>query len=118
MAKIRIYDPALCCPTGVCGPSVDPELTRIATAIFMLKKKGVDIARFNLGTEPQAFIDDQTVNQLLNEKGTDALPAVVVDGKVELIGEYPSNDQLAEWTKVDSSEWTKARTTSKGIELL
>jgi hypothetical protein len=27
---IRVFDPAMCCSTGVCGPSIDPELTRFA----------------------------------------------------------------------------------------
>lgn len=118
MAKIRIYDPALCCPTGVCGPSVDPELTRIATALFMLEKKGADVARYNLGSEPQAFIDEKNVNQLLNDKGTEALPVVVVNDKVELTGKYPTNEQLAKWTGISVQELTKEPKKMKGIELL
>jgi hypothetical protein len=26
MAKMQVFDPAMCCSTGVCGPSVDPTL--------------------------------------------------------------------------------------------
>jgi hypothetical protein len=26
--KIEIYDPPMCCPSGVCGPSVDPKLVK------------------------------------------------------------------------------------------
>ncbi len=43
MTKVEIFDPALCCPTGVCGPSVDPELTRMASAVFLLEKKGLTL---------------------------------------------------------------------------
>ena len=33
MKKIEIFDPAMCCSTGVCGPGVDPELLRMATMV-------------------------------------------------------------------------------------
>ena len=36
--EIKIYDPALCCPTGLCGVNIDPELMRIAVVIETLKK--------------------------------------------------------------------------------
>jgi hypothetical protein len=118
MPTIKIYDPAMCCATGVCGPSIDPELTRVATAIFILEKKEVDITRFNLGSEPQAFIDETKVQELLNTKGTDALPTVIVDGEVKLVGRYPTNEEFAEWANISVSELTKRERKSKGIELL
>lgn len=101
MSKIEIFDPAMCCPTGVCGPSVDPELTRVATAIFSLEKLGIDIKRYNLASEPDPFIENKEVNQLLNEKGPDCLPIVMVDGNTAMIGEYPTNEELAAWAGID-----------------
>ncbi|WP_332689451.1 arsenite efflux transporter metallochaperone ArsD [Halalkalibacter lacteus] len=118
MPTIKIYDPALCCATGVCGPSVDPELTRVATTIFLLEKKGIDITRYNLGSEPQAFIDETNIQDLLNTKGTDTLPAVMVDGEVKLVGRYPTNEEFAKWAHISVSELTKKEAKSKGIELL
>ena len=48
--KIEIFDPAMCCETGVCGPSIDPELMRMSTVINALKEKGIIIKReFLLG---------------------------------------------------------------------
>ncbi|MCD8509180.1 MAG: arsenite efflux transporter metallochaperone ArsD [Bacillus sp. (in: Bacteria)] len=118
MKKIRIYDPALCCPTGVCGPSVDPELVRVASTVFLLEKKGMDIKRFNLASEPHAFVENTTVQQLLEEKGTDALPLVMVDGKVESVGSYPLNEKFAEWTGLDAAELEKKPKKGKNISLL
>lgn len=112
MSKVEIFDPALCCPTGVCGPSVDPELTRVATSIFMLDKKGYDIKRYNLGTEPGNFVENIEVNKILHEKGPDSLPITLVDGRVVKEGKYPSNDEFAVWFGVkaeDLSEKTKVR---------
>jgi hypothetical protein len=100
MKKIEIFDPALCCPTGLCGPNIDPELIRIATAVEVLKREGVDIERHNLRDVPQLFIDNAVVNNFLNEKGAEALPITLIDGKMEVTGKYPTNQQLTIWTGV------------------
>lgn len=102
--KLEIFDPALCCPTGVCGPSVDPELARVASALFLLEKKGFDVKRFNLGNQPDAFVSNQQVNQLLNQEGTDALPIVILNDEVVKKGQYPSNEELSLWFGLDESE--------------
>jgi len=26
MKRIEIFDPAMCCPTGLCGPNINPDL--------------------------------------------------------------------------------------------
>jgi hypothetical protein len=117
MSKLEIFDPALCCPTGVCGPSVDPELTRVATAIFLLEKRGFDIKRYNLGTQPAKFVENIEVNKVLHDKGPDSLPVTVVDGKIAKIGVYPTNDELAEWFAVNVEELSKKQSASLKIDL-
>jgi hypothetical protein len=104
MKKVEIFDPAMCCSTGVCGPSVDPELTRVASAIFAMEKKGFDITRYNLTSQPDKFVDQVEVNKILMDKGPDALPVVLVDGEVEKIGSYPINEEFAEWFGINSEE--------------
>ncbi|MDD4776657.1 MAG: arsenite efflux transporter metallochaperone ArsD [Fermentimonas sp.] len=94
MKKMMIYDPAMCCSTGVCGPSVDKNLLRVATTVSSLTKKGVKIERHNLSDNPQAYIDNREVNKLLNEKGVDVLPITIVDGEVVKTGEYPTNEEF------------------------
>lgn len=103
MAKLEIYDPAMCCPTGVCGPSVDPELARVASALFLLEGKGFPIQRYNLGSEPNAFVTNEVVNQLLNKRGVEVLPIVLLDGKVVKKGTYPTNEELSEWFNIEKS---------------
>ncbi|MCL6570876.1 MAG: arsenic metallochaperone ArsD family protein, partial [Bacillus sp. (in: Bacteria)] len=39
MKKIQIFDPAMCCSSGVCGPSIDPDLLRVSFAVSNLYKK-------------------------------------------------------------------------------
>lgn len=38
MKTIEIFDPAMCCPTGLCGPNINPDLMRIAAAASTLAK--------------------------------------------------------------------------------
>ena len=96
MNKITIYEPAMCCPTGLCGVSVDPELLRLSTVISKLKKKGIEIERYNLTDSPMKFMTNKTVNQLINEKSVDELPFVLVDGTVKIVGRYPTNKEIAD----------------------
>ena len=95
MSKMVIFDPAMCCSTGVCGPSVDPELLRVAAVLENLKKAGVDVARHNLSSEPQAFMRSEAVSNALNEKGVEALPITMVDGNIIKSGSYPTNEEFA-----------------------
>ncbi|WP_298829031.1 arsenite efflux transporter metallochaperone ArsD [uncultured Planococcus sp.] len=104
MTKVTIYDPAMCCDTGVCGPVVDPKLTAVAAAVFSLEKKGFDIKRFNLGTDPAAFVENKTVNALLFEKGVESLPVILIDGEIAKTGDYPTIEEFAEWFKVEKTE--------------
>jgi hypothetical protein len=104
MKKVEIFDPAMCCSTGVCGPSVDPNLTRVASAVYSMEQKGVDIKRFNLANDPAAFADNETVNQVLQEKGVDALPITLLDGEVAKVGVYPTNEEFAEWLELSAKE--------------
>jgi hypothetical protein len=109
MKKLEIFDPAMCCPTGICGPSVDPELTRIAAALFSLQNKGYDINRYNLANEPMAFAENSVVNKVLHEKGPEALPVVLLNSEVLKTGTYPTNQELGEWLEIDEKELTETK---------
>jgi hypothetical protein len=106
MTTIEIYDPAMCCSTGVCGPVVDPELIRMSVVVNNLKKKDITVSRFNLSSEPNAFVSSPLVKQLLTDKGPDVLPVVIVDGQLAKERGYPSNEELAEWTGIPVEELT------------
>ncbi len=110
MKKMLIFEPAMCCPTGLCGPSIDPELFRLSTVINNLKKKGIIIERYNLSSNPQEFVNNKTINDLLNSKGMDILPAVVVEDEVVKTGGYPSNEEIAGYLGLSVEEFaTKAK---------
>lgn len=94
MKKMIIFDPAMCCSTGVCGPSVNPELLRVAGMINNLKERGIEIERYNLTSSPQVYVDNKKVNELLNKDGVDVLPITMVDGEVVKTKSYPTNEEF------------------------
>lgn len=104
MKKLEVFDPAMCCSTGVCGPSVDPDLTRVASAFYSLEQKNFDVTRYNLANDPGAFTDNKQINQVLQEKGADALPITLINGEVMKVGNYPTNEELANWLDVKVDE--------------
>jgi hypothetical protein len=91
---IRVFDPAMCCSSGVCGPSIDPELARFAADVDWLQKQGVKVERFNLSQQPAAFAETSAVKAAL-ERGMEVLPLLMVDDRVAVEGAYPSRETLA-----------------------
>jgi hypothetical protein len=97
MTAIRVFDPAMCCSTGICGPSVDPQLARFSADLDWLRGQGVAVERFNLAQQPAAFAEDAAVKAALEAKGEAALPLVKIDAEVRSTGVYPSREELATW---------------------
>ena len=94
MKKMFIYEPAMCCPTGLCGVSVDPELLRLSTVVSSLQKNGIEVKRYNLTNAPMEFVNNKEVNILMTEKGVKILPITVVDGAIVKTKSYPTNDEI------------------------
>jgi len=92
---IRVFDPAMCCSTGVCGPSVDPDLPRFAADLDWLQKQGITVERYNLSSQPAAFATTAVVKEALTARGNDVLPLVLVDDRIAVEGAYPSRETLA-----------------------
>ncbi|GAA5509043.1 arsenite efflux transporter metallochaperone ArsD [Novipirellula caenicola] len=97
MKTVQIYDKPMCCSTGVCGPDVDPVLPKFAADLDWLKEQGHHVERYNLGQQPQAFIENKSIHHLLSTAGTDCLPVVVIDGQIVSKAVYPSREDFAGW---------------------
>ena len=102
MKNIRIFEPAMCCVTGLCGPSIDPELLRISTLLSSLKEKGIVVERYNLTSHPQVFAQNEAVKELLSKHGTAILPVTISGDDVVLTGRYPTNQEVFAWLQVDA----------------
>ena len=94
---LEVYDPAMCCSTGVCGPDVDDEVADFANDVKWLKSHGIDVQRFNLGQEPEAFKMNPAVLSRLQKEGTECLPLILVNGEMVSEGGYPDREQLTKW---------------------
>lgn len=100
MKTIEIFDPALCCSSGVCGVDVDQKLVDFAADVDWAKKSGAQIERFNLSQQPMVFAERAVVKSMLERTGEDALPLTLVDGEVALAGRYPTRADLARWAGI------------------
>jgi len=95
MPTIQVFDPPMCCSTGVCGPGVDPALARFAADLEWLRGQGNAVERFNLAQQPGAFTANAAVKAALAQSGTRCLPLIVVDGWIVSSGTYPERETLA-----------------------
>ena len=109
MATVEVFDPAMCCSTGVCGTDVDPALSKFAGDLQWLANRGVQVERATLSAEPAKFVASDVVSQLLITEGVAALPAIVVDGVLRSSGRYPTRWEMLTWA--DTSERSASRTT-------
>ena len=95
MKKLEVFDPAMCCTTGVCGVDVDPVLAQFAADLKWAAEQGIAVERHNLGQEPQAFAANPAVVKEM-EAGMERLPILAIDGHIVSTGMYPSRQQLAQ----------------------
>ncbi|GAB4139358.1 MAG: arsenite efflux transporter metallochaperone ArsD [Ignavibacteriales bacterium] len=100
--KIEIFDPPMCCPSGLCGPDIDPALLDINEAILKMKKEfdgQVKIERYLLSQQGAKFMQQPEVMKRLQSNGVDILPLTLVDGKVVKEKSYPTYDELIDYAK-------------------
>ena len=103
---LRIYDPPMCCPTGVCGPSVSNDLVQFAGALKRVAAaaQGIVVERWNLAQQPQAFAENPQVKESLSILGQGGLPFIYVNDKLKLSGRYPTAEELSAWLGIAERE--------------
>jgi hypothetical protein len=101
---LQVYDPGMCCSTGVCGPEVDPALVRFAADADWLKRQGVRVERYNLSQEPAAFVGNPAVRRALQERGDACLPLVLWGGEMVASGAYPDRAALTRLVGLSATE--------------
>ena len=94
MSVITVFDPAMCCSSGVCGPAPDQKLALFSADLSHLKTLGHSVTRHNLAQEPALFTANLTVRAMLEAKGNEALPMIFRDGEMISYGSYPDRDAL------------------------
>jgi len=92
--EVEIFDPPMCCPTGMCGPTIDQALLDLSEMLMTLESKGISVARYQMASHPNAFLSNAEVMKIVREQQMAALPIVVVRGKVIKVGGYPSQEEI------------------------
>ncbi len=95
MTNIQVFDPPMCCSTGVCGPVVDPTLPRFSADLDWLNSQGIAVERYSLSQQPGAFVENDVVQNAMSSEGNGCLPLVLVNGQIVSRGVYPSRAELA-----------------------
>ncbi|HLO33654.1 MAG TPA: arsenite efflux transporter metallochaperone ArsD [Anaerolineales bacterium] len=93
-ADVEFFDPPMCCPTGLCGPTLDQTLLDVNEMILSLQIENLRVERYQMTSNPNAFLSNPEVMRLIREKQMEALPIIVVHGKVIKIGAYPTLDEI------------------------
>jgi hypothetical protein len=96
MKTLTIYDPAMCCSTGICGPEIDQKLIDFAADLDWLKSEGIEVKRINLSQEPALFAENEQVKTVLQDSGVEGLPVILADDEMQSCGQYPGRVQLAQ----------------------
>lgn len=97
MKTIQIFDPSLCCSTGVCGTEVDQELVRFAADAAWAREQGIQVDRINLAQQPLEFANNPLVKAVLQSSGEKGLPLTLVDGIIRCGARYPTRAELTAW---------------------
>lgn len=93
-ADVEFFDPPMCCPTGLCGPTLDQVLLDVNEMVLTLKEAGIRLERYQMSSNPSAFMSNPDVMRLVREKQMEALPIIVVRGQVIKVGAYPTLDEV------------------------
>ncbi len=93
-ADVEFFDPPMCCPTGLCGPTLDQTLLDMNEMILALQHDNLRVERYQMASNPNAFLSNTEVMKLVREKQMHALPIIVVRGKVIKVGAYPSVEEI------------------------
>lgn len=93
-ADVELFDPPMCCPTGLCGPTLDQTLLDVNEMIIRLKDAGTTLERYQMSSHPNAFMQNAEVMRLVRERQMDALPITVVRGHVIKVGAYPTLEEV------------------------
>ncbi|STB38659.1 Arsenical resistance operon trans-acting repressor ArsD [Citrobacter koseri] len=76
MKTLTVFDPAMCCSTGVCGSDVDQVLVDFSADVQWLKGRGVQVECYNLAQQPMSFV--QNAKAFLEASGAEGLPLPVL----------------------------------------
>lgn len=117
MTKLQIFDPPMCCTSGVCGTNVDTKLVKFLNDIEWLKHQGIEVERYGLAFEPAAFASNEVVKKALEQEGNDCLPLILANNEIAHKSSYPERKKLAEICGIEwKAEYASEETVPVGAD--
>lgn len=95
--KFIIYDPPMCCSSGVCGPNSDNTLIEFENTLLQVGDLGAEVERYIITKSPEKFKENPEVIKLLQEQQLKALPITSFNGKIVKVGSYPTLEEFKEY---------------------
>lgn len=93
--EVIVYEGALCCPSGVCGPEPDKTIINFNEMIRNLAdNEQINITRVSMSFDMDRFLQEPLIFGRIRENGPAVLPITMVDGKIILEKKYPVLDDL------------------------
>ena len=96
--NLIIYEGAMCCSTGVCGPEPDKELIEFNETLKKINEEFGDlkIIRASLSFDVKMFLENKEIFQLVKVNGQEILPITTVNGKIIAKKKYLKFNELKE----------------------
>jgi hypothetical protein len=104
--KLEVFDPPMCCSTGVCGPNVDKRLVAFAANLDWIRSRGIRVERYNPSHQYEAFSGNEKVVRAVNDHGMVCLPLILLGGEIVSHGVYPAREELAAMAGLGSAATT------------
>ncbi|MCG6889841.1 MAG: arsenite efflux transporter metallochaperone ArsD [Gammaproteobacteria bacterium] len=104
MKTLTIYDPAMCCSSGICGAEIDQKLVDFAADLDWLKSEGIEVKRINLSQEPALFAANEQVRSVLENSGVAGLPIILANDEMQSSGQYPDRVKLAQMAGMTAAD--------------
>lgn len=102
--KLEVFDPPMCCSSGICGDNADSKLVVFASDLEWLKAQGIEVVRHGISFEPMEFSKNESVKKILDNEGESCLPIIVVNNKIKSTANYPSRKKLALMCDIEFNE--------------
>jgi hypothetical protein len=97
--ELTIYEGAMCCATGVCGPEPDRELIEFNETLKRLANEysgNLKIMRASLVFNSLMFFANPEIARLVKENGPGILPITTLNGSIVARQKYMTYNEIKE----------------------
>ena len=100
--ELIIYEGAMCCSTGVCGPEPDQILIAFNETVKRLQNEYGDhltIMRASLTFNSLIFLSHPEIARLVKENGPEVLPIMTLNGEIIAKQRYLNYEEIGTYLK-------------------